>query len=614
MTKGILEIPFRFPGQTMFYKGKVRDVFTIMNTYLAMVVSDRISAFDVVLPKPIPYKGQVLNQIAYYALEATRDIVPNWAMFCPHPMVTVGIKCEAFPVEMVIRDLFMGSLERDYRDTEGKLNDEGEIRGPAWVQARYGLSDEIMEEMKTMKINQRFSKPIITPTTKAVTGHDQPISPEAIIAQGLVSPEDYAMLEDLTRKLFERGKEMAAKQGLMLLDTKYEFGKKDGKIYLIDEIHTPDSSRYCYITDYDNTMQTGCALKQLSKEFVREWLMARGFKGKPGQVVPEMSDEFVQEVSEKYIELYEVMTGKKFVKVPYDAQSIQYTVEKLFTFPIAIITGSSNDWKKMKPVADYLKEQKMRFSLHAESAHRTPEEIDELITLWNRNGVRIVIAGAGLSAALAGAIASKFNGIVIGVPLKGAYDGLDAFLSVMDMPPGIPLIGVGVEDMPVAARLAELIMRKKFIGVHLIGNAMESTTKMLKKFDLDFVSFGTAINPEEINIKFVDMTDPEPRFDAVSDTLIIYCPLYPETDAEDALELMGTIGQGVDGGWVGPNRGDNAALAALKILSLNNEELKTSLIGYRKDQGTQVLEKELELRVNEWSSEYAFINEDALVA
>lgn len=284
----------QIPGQTAFYKGKVRDVYTIEDKLMVMVVSDRISAFDVVLPRPIPYKGQVLNQVAAIMLDATKDILPNWVKSVPLPNVTIGIKCDTFPVEMVVR---------------------GNLTGHAWRTYKSGqrvLCGVTMPE--GMKENDFFPEPIITPTTKAHEGHDEDISREEIIAQGLVSKEDYEQLEKYTLALFKRGKELAAKRGLILVDTKYEFGKSGDTIYVIDEIHTPDSSRYFYAEGYEENQQAGKQQKQLSKEFVREWLMENGFQGKEGQSVPEMTDEFVNSVSERYIELFENITGQKFVK------------------------------------------------------------------------------------------------------------------------------------------------------------------------------------------------------------------------------------------------------------------------------------------------------------
>lgn len=292
--QAIVKTNFHLPGQKSFYKGKVRDVYNINDEYLVMVVSDRISAFDVVLPKGIPFKGQVLNQIAEQFLDATADIVPNWKIASPDPNVTVGKMCEPFPIEMIIRGYLTGSSWRTYK------------KG-----ARQICGVPIPDGMRE---HQRFEKPIITPTTKAETGHDEDISKEEILNQGLVSAEDYALLEKYTYELFQRGSEIADKMGLILVDTKYEFGKKDGQIYLIDEIHTPDSSRYFYKDGYEERFAKGENQKQLSKEFVREWLMANGFQGQDGQQVPEMSDEFVAQVSNRYIELYEKITGKAFEK------------------------------------------------------------------------------------------------------------------------------------------------------------------------------------------------------------------------------------------------------------------------------------------------------------
>ena len=292
--EAIVKTDFNFPGQTSHYVGKVRDVYSINDEYLVMVVSDRISAFDVVLPKGIPFKGQVLNQIAAGFLDATADILPNWKIAVPDPMVTVGHKCEPFKVEMVIR---------------------GYLSGHAWREYKAGRRTICGVEMpEGMVENQKFPQPIITPTTKAAEGHDEDISKEEIIAQGIVSKDEYEQIEAYTRAIFQRGTEIAAKMGLILVDTKYEFGKKDGKIYLMDEIHTPDSFRYFYAEGYQERLEAGLKQKQLSKEFVREWLMANGFQGQEGQQVPEMTQEIVDGITERYIELYENITGEKFEK------------------------------------------------------------------------------------------------------------------------------------------------------------------------------------------------------------------------------------------------------------------------------------------------------------
>ena len=296
MAKALVNTDFNFPGQTQVYHGKVRDVYSIGDDTLVMIATDRISAFDVVLPEGIPYKGQVLNQIAEYFLDATSDIVPNWKLATPDPMVSVGIRCEGFRVEMIIRGYLTGSAWREYkagcRELCGVKRPEG------------------------MRENQAFPEPIITPTTKADAGHDENISKEEIIAQGIVSAEDYEQMEAYTRKLFARGQQMAAEKGLILVDTKYEFGKHDGKVYLIDEIHTPDSSRYFYADGYEERFEKGEPQRQLSKEFVRQWLIENGFMGQPGQKVPEMTPEIVKSISDRYIELFEHVTGQPFVKAP----------------------------------------------------------------------------------------------------------------------------------------------------------------------------------------------------------------------------------------------------------------------------------------------------------
>jgi phosphoribosylaminoimidazole-succinocarboxamide synthase len=306
MSNVIVKTDFLFPGQSMKYVGKVRDVYTINDKHLIMVATDRISAFDVVLPKGIPYKGQVLNQIAARFLDATSDICPNWKIATPDPMVTIGRYCKPFPVEMIIRGYLTGSSWRSYK------NGKREICGVP-------IPDG-------MKEHQRFPQPIVTPTTKAVEGHDEDISKEEIIRTGLVSKEDYEKLEKYTIALFKRGTEMAAQKGLILVDTKYEFGKADGTIYLIDEIHTPDSSRYFYKEGYEERQEKGEQQKQLSKEFVREWLMANGFQGQTGQQVPDMSEEWVNQISERYIELYENIIGEKFVRS--DVSNVLTRVEK----------------------------------------------------------------------------------------------------------------------------------------------------------------------------------------------------------------------------------------------------------------------------------------------
>lgn len=295
MAKTILNSDYNFPGQKSIYKGKVRDVYNINDQYLLMIVSDRISAFDVVLPRGIPFKGQVLNQIASRFLDATSDIVPNWKIATPDPAVTFGHKCEPYPVEMIVRAYLTGSSWRTYK-----------------AGAREICGVRIPDGMKE---HQKFEKPVITPTTKAEQGkHDEDISRDQLINSGLISEEEYTLIEKYTMEVFIRGSEIAARHGLILVDTKYEFGRKEGKIYLIDEINTPDSSRYFYADEYQERFDKGLPQKQLSKEFVREWLMAYGFQGQKGQVVPEMTDQFVNEVSERYIELYENITGEKFIR------------------------------------------------------------------------------------------------------------------------------------------------------------------------------------------------------------------------------------------------------------------------------------------------------------
>lgn len=310
MSKAIVKTDYQFPGQKSVYKGKVRDVYNINDEHLVMVVSDRLSAFDVVLPKGIPYKGQVLNQIAAKFLDATADIVPNWKVATPDPNVTVGHMCESFPVEMIVRGYLTGSSWRLYKDGGREI-----------------CGVPIPEGMKE---HQAFPEPILTPTTKAEQGaHDENITREEILKRGLVSEEDYKELERISLALFKRGSEIAKEMGLILVDTKYEFGKKDGKIYLIDEIHTPDSSRYFYADGYQERFDRGENQKQLSKEFVREWLMEHGFQGREGDVLPEIPDDFIEQISDRYIELYESITGDKFVKA--DVSEVVGRVEKNVT-------------------------------------------------------------------------------------------------------------------------------------------------------------------------------------------------------------------------------------------------------------------------------------------
>lgn len=308
--KALTQTDFHFAGQKSVYHGKVRDVYDIDGDKIVMVATDRISAFDVILPKGIPFKGQVLNQIAAKFLDLTADICPNWKLATPDPMVTVGLKCEGFRVEMIIRSILTGSAWREYKKGCREL-------------CGVKLPDG-------MKENERFPEPIVTPTTKADEGHDLNISKEEIIAQGLVSAEDYAVMEDYTKKLFRRGQEIAAKQGLILVDTKYEFGKRDGKVYLIDEIHTPDSSRYFYAEGYEEKLAKGEPQRQLSKEFLRQWLIEHNFMNEPGQTMPEITDEYAEEVSSRYIELYEHITGETFNKAA-DEADLAARIEKNVT-------------------------------------------------------------------------------------------------------------------------------------------------------------------------------------------------------------------------------------------------------------------------------------------
>jgi phosphoribosylaminoimidazole-succinocarboxamide synthase len=314
--KALTRTDFNFKGQKSVYHGKVRDVYDINDDLLVMIATDRISAFDVILPKGIPYKGQVLNQIAAQFLDSTSDICPNWKLATPDPMVTVGLKCEGFRVEMIIRSILTGSAWRAYKEGCREL-------------CGVTLPDG-------MKENERFPEPIITPTTKADEGHDMNISREEIIAQGFVSAEDYAVMEDYTRKLFARGQEIAGRHGLILVDTKYEFGKRDGKVYLIDEIHTPDSSRYFYADGYEEKLAAGEPQRQLSKEFVRQWLIEHNFMNEPGQTMPEITDEYAESVSDRYIELYEHITGQPFEKAEAE-DDIASRIEKNVSAYLATI-------------------------------------------------------------------------------------------------------------------------------------------------------------------------------------------------------------------------------------------------------------------------------------
>ena len=308
--EALTKTEFQLPGQKSVYHGKVRDVYNINDDLLVMVATDRISAFDVILPKGIPFKGQVLNQIASKMLDATSDICPNWKLATPDPQVTVGLACEGFRVEMIIRGYLTGSAWRDYKSG---------VREICGVRLPDGMRE-----------NERFPEPIITPTTKADEGHDMNISREEIISQGIVSAEDYAVMEDYTRRLFNRGQEIAAKRGLILVDTKYEFGKRDGKVYLIDEIHTPDSSRYFYSEGYEEKFEKGEPQRQLSKEFVRQWLIDHDFMNEPGQIMPEITDEYANSVSERYIELYEHITGETFDRTAIDGD-INSRIERNIT-------------------------------------------------------------------------------------------------------------------------------------------------------------------------------------------------------------------------------------------------------------------------------------------
>ena len=332
MEKALVKTDFHFPGQKSVYHGKVRDVYNINDELLVMVATDRISAFDVILPKGIPFKGQMLNQIAAKFLDATTDICPNWKVATPDPMVTVGVLCQGFPVEMIVRGYLCGSAWRAYKSG---------VREICGVKLPEG-----------MKENQKFPEPIITPTTKAEIGeHDADISKEEILARGLATPEEYALLEKYTMELFKRGTQIAAERGLILVDTKYEFGKHDGKIYLMDEIHTPDSSRYFYSEGYEERFAKGEPQKQLSKEFVREWLMDNGFQGKAGQQVPEMTDAIVTSISDRYIELYEHIVGEKFVKA--EGEDLAARIEK--RAGIARFVAGPGLWISARDIEEILK-------------------------------------------------------------------------------------------------------------------------------------------------------------------------------------------------------------------------------------------------------------------
>jgi len=304
--QALTKTDFHFPGQRNVYHGKVRDVYNINDDIMVMVATDRISAFDVVLPKGVPYKGQVLNQIAAKFLNATRTVVPNWLQATPDPMVSVGLCCEGFRVEMIIRGILTGSAWREYKAGRREL-------------CGVRLPDGMRE-------NERFPHPIITPTTKAEEGHDENISKEEIIKQGLVEKKDYEQMEEYTYELFNLGQSIASEKGLILVDTKYEFGKRDGKVYLIDEVHTPDSSRYFYADGYEEKFRKGEPQRQLSKEFVRQWLIEHNFMNQPGQQMPELSDEFVQSISDRYVELYEHITGEPFLKAP-DTEDLAQRIE-----------------------------------------------------------------------------------------------------------------------------------------------------------------------------------------------------------------------------------------------------------------------------------------------
>ncbi|MBU0626755.1 phosphoribosylaminoimidazolesuccinocarboxamide synthase [Patescibacteria group bacterium] len=584
------------------YVGKVRTCFTLDDKF-CMVVTDKISAFDVVLPQAIPYKGMILNLMASKALDETADIVPNWKMRDDlHPMMTIGHKCEPFMIEMIIRGILTGSLWRLYKK-----------EGPEGVKRDYDI-----DLPAGMKENEMFPEPIITPTTKAETGHDAPITKAQILEQGYATPEEYMLLEEFTYALFQRGTEIAAKRGLILVDTKYEFGKKYGQIYLIDEIHTPDSSRFFYSNGYKERFDNGEPQKQLSKEFVREWLMAQGFKGDPGQTPPDMSPEFIQEVSERYIELYEKITGDKFEKVEYTEEDIQHIIMTSRNPKIAIIMGSTSDWNYVQPVADALKERGHYLYFAARSAHRTPEAVEEFVKRCEANDIKVILAAAGLAAALPGVVASLTPIPVIGIALDaGGFDGIDAVLAIAQMPPGVPALCVFTNDRKYGpeANCANMIANvavsslRKFKGINILletdiedkkgkkgveHERVVAAIKILEEFGVEF-RVGELPEPDCVNIQFTGFYDTQ-HCD-VDGCLFVNCLVANTTDVDDAYNMLNVSKCGP---IVGLNRGENAALMALKFLAMNDEDLYEKLHAYRVYKAGEVLEKETSMK-EEWS-------------
>ncbi len=577
------------------YQGKVRTCFDL-NGKFYMAVTDKISAFDVVLPQAIPYKGQVLNQIAAKFLAATEDIVPNWRTREIHPMVTVGDKCEPFMIEMIIRGILTGSLWRLYRN-----------EGYEGVKEKYGI--DIPEGMKE---NQAFSEPIITPTTKAETGRDEPITRAQIIEEGFATAEEYDLLVKYTREIFQRGQEMAEDVGLILVDTKYEFGKRNGEIILIDEIHTPDSSRYFYLEGHDKRVAHGERPKQLSKEFVREWLMEQGFKGEDGQKVPEMTLEFVQKISERYIELYEIIMGEKFEKVSYTIESVQKAIENSLKPRIAIIMGSTSDWKFVRPIADKLKEQQCSLYFAARSAHRTPAAVEEFVEWCNDSDIDVILAAAGLAAALPGCVAALTNIPVVGIALDGGgFEGMDAILAIAQMPPGVPAVCVSICDIEsgpesnhanMIAKTA-ILMSQKFSGINIVLESnltfgsdhkrVKATMDMLEAFDQTY-KISENIDSAYINLRFLNIHS-EDLADHDNNSLTINCIVADDGDGQDSEDcyVMSNVSEFAP--VVGLNRGENLALQALRIMANYDTYLYKALQWHQLEQEILVLKKEADM-------------------
>lgn len=433
-------------GLKKFYKGKVRDVYFFAQ-FLIMWVSDRISAFDVILPKPIPYKGQILNEIADHFLQLVEEakIVPVWRIKTLNPDITMGHLCEPFKIEMVVRGYLEGSMEKDYREKGQRVF--------------WGI-----ELPDGLKAGDRLPQIMVTPTTKADSGHDVSITDAEIIAQGLATREDYDKLEKYAKDLFLFGSGVAQAKGLILVDTKYEFGKKDGVIYLMDEVHTPDSSRYYYADGYEELQKQGKKQRQLSKEFVRQWLKDQNFEGKEGQTAPDMPDEFIQEISNRYKELYKVIMGKDFVpaeKLTDDGfkKMAEYEVRKSRTKKVLIIVGSDSDLKKISGAADVLDSLEIGYVVAVASAHRAPVIVKNYIDHAEANDIKVIIAGAGGAAHLPGVVASKTLIPVIGLPLSFENSlPYDSLLSIVQMPPGIPVASVGLNAAQNAALYAAQII------------------------------------------------------------------------------------------------------------------------------------------------------------